>query len=223
MTKSLEKGERVLLKNVGTYADGAAVKLVGETTFEICKQVVDEMITVSNDEITQAIIDGFMDTRTILEPAGALAIAGCKKYLYENNKIHTNNIVISSGANIDFKKLRFISNTTDDSEAFISIIIPEQIGSFKKLYNLIYPRDVTEFNYRYSDPDNAYIYMSFQGENYQDTINVINKLKNNNYQVFDLRHNTLAKDHIRSSIGGRSKYVKNEKLFRFIPLNTLEH
>lgn len=217
MTKSLKKGKRVELENVGTYADGTAVKLVGEKTFKICKKVVDEMVVVNNDEITNAIKQGFMDTRTIFEPSGALAIAGCQKYLADNYIMNNGNIIITSGANIDFNKLRYISNIQEETEGFISVSIPEKIGEFQNLYNRIYPREVTEFSYRYnSSIKHANILLGFKGTSKKDINKVIKNLNHNpNYNVIDLSSNQLAKDHFRYSTVINSNKIENEKLFRF--------
>ena len=222
MTQSLLKGKRVELPKVGTYADGSAVKIVGEHTFDICRRVVDDMVLVSNDEITMAIKDGFNDTRTILEPSGALAIAGCKKYLstVTSDKKKYNCVVVTSGANIDFTKLRHISNIQEDTEGFIAITIPEEIGSFKYLYDTIYPRAVTEFSYRYTNSDKANILLGFKGDSSDDIGHVIDKLRDiyettHKHNVIDLRNNILARDHFRYSSVLNSLHVENERIFRF--------
>ena len=213
MTQSLQAGKRITLDSIGTYADGAAVKLVGEHTFKICQNVVDDMITVSNHEIKRAIIDGYMDTRTILEPAGALAIAGSKKYLGQGI-MNSNNIVITSGANFTFRNIRDIANISEENEAYVSITIPEQIGSFKTLYDIIYPRAITQFTYRYKCPKNANILLGFKGENKRDMEKTIKLLKKH-YEVHNLQDNYLALDHLGNSIISNCKTIEDEKLFRF--------
>lgn len=187
------------------------MKKVGDETFSICQQVVDDMILVSNHEIASAINKFYMDTRTILEPAGALSIAGYEKYVRTNAIINRNFIAIASGANMDFKRLRFISEIADEQEVFISVVIPETPGSFKKLYSYIYPNNVTEFSYRYADNENASIYMSFHcgGMSHQ----IINNMVNDGYEVKNLSDNDLAKDHARYLVGGKS--TKHEELIRF--------
>jgi threonine dehydratase len=148
MRDSLAAGHRVKLDQVGLFADGAAVSQVGKETFRIVNDLVDGMITVSNDEICAAIKSAFNDTRSVLEPAGALAIAGMKKYVQETNETDNTYVAIASGANMDFDRLRFVSERADDSETLLSVVIPEQPGAFRQLYDEIYPRNVTELSYR---------------------------------------------------------------------------
>ena len=212
MTHSLQQNEIVELDNVGTFADGAAVKKVGDETFRICKDVVDEMILVSNNEIASSINKFYMDTRTIIEPAGALGIAGYQKYIRQNNIKNKNFISIISGANMDFSRLRYISEISDENEVFISVEIPEIPGSFKKLYNYIYPNNVTEFSYRYNNNSKASIYISFHCGGKSQKI--INHLIHDGYQVDNLSNNDLAKDHARYLVGGKNTN-KNEELVRF--------
>ena len=211
MTQSLKENKIVELDNICSYADGAAVKKVGDLTFDIAKQVINKMVNVSNNEINYAIIDTFKDTRTILEPAGALGVAGAKKYLQQNNINHSNNVIITSGSNIDFKKLRYISEMTDETEAFLSLTIPEKKGSFNNLYNLIYPNNVTEFSYRMNKNNDAQIYLSFQGENINE---VLDKLSINNINFEDVKNNSLVKDHLRYFINSNNNNI-NERIFRF--------
>ncbi|KAJ3399867.1 threonine deaminase, partial [Chytridiales sp. JEL 0842] len=167
MTKSLEKGERVTLDEVGLFADGAAVRSVGVETFRICKDLIDEMVLVSTDEICAAIKDTFEDTRSIIEPAGALGVAGCKKYIHLKKPLNKTFISICSGANLNFDRLRFVADRADlgeRNEALITVTVPETPGSFLNLYKTIHPRSVTEFSYRYGDPCTATIFMSFKVE-----------------------------------------------------------
>ena len=209
MTQSLIENKIVKLNEIGTYADGAAVKEVGKLNFEISKEVIDEMELVTNNEINSAIISGFKDTRTIFEPAGALGIAGAKKYITKNNIINKNIVIICSGSNIDFKKLRFISDIPENNELFLSITIPEKKGSFYNLYKNIYPNNVTEFSYRTNNTNIANIYMSIQTKNKNKLLNNLNNI----YNVDDLSKNNLIKDHIRYLIGGKN--IINERLFSF--------
>jgi threonine dehydratase len=164
MTNSLLAGRVVSLPTVGLFADGAAVKVVGRETFRLCSKFVDDMITVSTDEICAAIKDGFNDTRIVLEPAGALAIAGMKRYIMQNAITGKTFVATASGANIDFDRLRFVADRADNRETLISVKIPEKAGSFRQLYNHIFPRNVTEFSYRYHDPEIAYIFLSFHAK-----------------------------------------------------------
>ncbi|KAJ3196626.1 threonine deaminase, partial [Irineochytrium annulatum] len=163
MTRSLEKGERVVLEEVGLFADGAAVKQVGEECFKICKGLVDDMVLVRTDEICAAIKDTFEDTRSIIEPAGALGVAGAKKYLQERNLTNKTCIAICSGANMNFDRLRFVADRADfgeQRESLVTVTIPERPGSFLALYEAVHPRSVTEFAYRFGDRERALIFMA---------------------------------------------------------------
>src|SRR5690606_30118787 len=162
MAKSLAAGERVMLEPVGLFADGAAVKHVGVETFRLCQQYVDQVIVVDNDVICGAIKDVFEDTRSILEPAGALSVAGIKEYVKRHNIRGETLIGVASGANINFNSLRFVAERAElgeKREAVLAVTIPEEPGSFKKFCNLLGGRNITEFNYRYSDPKKAHIYV----------------------------------------------------------------
>lgn len=162
MTTSLEAGHVITLDRVGLFADGAAVRVVGKETFRVCSQLVDEMVTVTTDEICAAIKAGFQDTRSVLEPAGALAIAGAKKYCAAEQWRDKTIVAIASGANMDFDRLRFVSERSDSTESLLSVRISERPGSFRQLYTGIFPRNVTEFSYRFNSPDTADVIISFQ-------------------------------------------------------------
>lgn len=162
MTASLKAGHVVTLDRVGLFADGAAVRVVGKETFRVCNQLVDEMVTVTTDEICAAIKAGFQDTRSVLEPAGALSIAGAKKYCAANKLQGKTVVAIASGANMDFDRLRFVSERSDSSESLLSARISERPGSFRQLYSAISPRNVTEFSYRFNSPETADVIISFQ-------------------------------------------------------------
>eukprot|EP01135_Chromosphaera_perkinsii_P003088 Nk52_evm35s234 gene=Nk52_evmTU35s234 len=215
MTQSLNAKEIVTLDSVGLFADGAAVKEVGAYTFDVCKGAVDEMVTVSNDEICAAIKDGFYDTRTILEPAGALGVAGVKRYCAEGKLNGKTFVAVCSGANMNFDRLRFVSERSESKEALVAVTIPETPGSFQKLYNIIAPRNVTEFSYRYQNEKSAHICMSFQASSAEEKSHVLRKLEENHMKTIDLSENELAKAHGRHLAGGRSPGVKNERLIRF--------
>eukprot|EP01120_Amphizonella_sp_Union-15-10_P010170 TRINITY_DN403_c0_g2_i2.p1 TRINITY_DN403_c0_g2~~TRINITY_DN403_c0_g2_i2.p1 ORF type:complete len:391 (+),score=78.58 TRINITY_DN403_c0_g2_i2:48-1220(+) len=164
MTRSLSEGRIVTLKEVQLFADGAAVRTVGQKTFAICQKFVDEMIVVTNDEICGAIKDAFNETRVILEPAGALSLAGIRKFVLEKKLVGKVMVGITSGANMDFTRLRFVAERAEigmHREALLAVVIPERPGSFLKLYSLIHPRVISEFSYRYSDPETAQIYLAF--------------------------------------------------------------
>jgi threonine dehydratase len=216
MTASIREGKIVTLPSVGLFADGAAVKTVGKETFRVCKALVDDMITVTTDELCSAIKLTYNDARVVLEPAGALAVAGLKKYVEENEITGRTFVAITSGANMDFDRLRFVAERADGSERTLAVTIPETPGSFRALYKLVWPRNVTEFSYRFESNSNAHIYISFQPvlniEN--DFEGVMRSLQENGFSCIDLTHNELAKTHVRHLAGGRS-YVPHERLFRF--------
>ncbi|KAL7570435.1 hypothetical protein ACA910_017266 [Epithemia clementina (nom. ined.)] len=216
MTASLREGKVVTLPSVGLFADGAAVKTVGDETFRVCKALVDEMITVNTDEICSAIKMAYNDARVVLEPAGALGVAGMRKYVADNGISGQTLVAITSGANMDFDRLRFVSERADGSEKTVACTIPESPGTFRALYSLIWPRNVTEFSYRYESKEEAHILLSFQpvGSIDNDFQAVMDSLKENGFSCLDLTHNELAKVHVRHLAGGRSS-VTNERLFRF--------
>jgi threonine dehydratase len=220
MTASLKAGRQVTLESVGLFADGAAVKTVGAETFRICKELVDDMVTVSTDEICAAIKDGFTETRSILEPAGALAIAGMRRWCIDTGSTGRTLAGIASGANMDFTRLRFVSERSDLSETMLSVLIPEEKGSFRKLISHIEPRNVTEFSYRMGDPERASIYLSFQASGSTleareaDVCSVVASMRGSGLEVSDLRDNELAKAHLRHLGGGRAN-VKHEQIVRF--------
>eukprot|EP00933_Yihiella_yeosuensis_P018166 TRINITY_DN15012_c1_g1_i1.p1 TRINITY_DN15012_c1_g1~~TRINITY_DN15012_c1_g1_i1.p1 ORF type:complete len:614 (-),score=116.17 TRINITY_DN15012_c1_g1_i1:71-1912(-) len=223
MTEALRVGKVVDLPSVGLFADGAAVKRAGDETFRICQWVVDEMITVSTDEICSAIKDMFVDTRVVLEPAGALAAAGMKKYAARTGAEGRTFVAVTSGANMDFDRLRFISERADNSETLISVTIPERPGAFIDFYKVIFPRNVTEFAYRISrketsaDGSGASICMSFQAASEQDKHTVLDGLDRAGYKARDLSGDEMAKTHGRHLVGGRAprELTDGEILFRF--------
>ena len=215
---ALETGERITLPEVGIFADGVAVAQIGEETFKIAQKYVDEVITVNTDEICAAIKDLFEDTRSIAEPAGALAVAGMKKYI-DSNKVKNQTLVaIDSGANTSFGRLRHISERTElgaQKEALVAVTIPEETGSFLKFCKSLKGYNVTEFNYRYANKESAQIFVGVElkdGENSRNKLITI--LKNNGYEAIDLTENEMAKLHIRYMVGGHGKGVQ-ERLFRF--------
>ncbi|KAJ3018074.1 hypothetical protein HKX48_003184 [Thoreauomyces humboldtii] len=218
MTHSLQRGARVLLPQVGLFADGAAVKVVGEETFRICRELVDETILVSTDEICAGIKDAFEDTRSVVEPAGALGIAGLKKYASMTGCKGKTFVAVMSGANMNFDRLRFVAERADlgeHREALITVIIPEKSGSFEELYQIIHPRTVSEFAYRYGDPDEAHIFMSFTVQDREAELEaVFSQLEDKGMRALDASKNDMAKDHARNLVGGRMA-VPDERLFRF--------
>lgn len=218
MTESLKQGERVTLDQVGLFADGAAVKQVGVNTFALCQQYVDEMIVVDNDAICAAIKDVFEDTRSILEPAGALAVAGLKAYALRENIQDKTLIGIASGANMNFDRLRFIAERAEigeKREAVFAVTIPEKPGAFKAFCRLLGGRNITEFNYRYSDPQNAHIYVGVAINNPSESAKLEADLQKQGLPTIDLTDNEVAKLHLRHLVGGHAPQAENEKVFRF--------
>ena len=219
MYEALKAGERVVLEQVGIFADGVAVKQAGEEPFRVAQKCVDDMILVSTDEICAAIKDIFDDTRSITEPAGALAVAGMKKYIEGKNISDKRLVAIDSGANINFDRLRHVAERADlgeHREALFAVTIAEEIGSFKKFCELIGMRGMTEFNYRYADEKIAHIFVGVQlQEGLDEKNNLLKSLRDDNYVVEDMTDNEMAKLHVRYMVGGRGNGVKNERLFRF--------
>ena len=222
MVQSLKKGERVALSEVGLFADGAAVKNVGEETFRLCLEVVDEIIEVTTDEICAAIKDMFEDTRSIVEPAGALALAGLKKYVSQHPSPDTNRqlVAIASGANMNFDRLRFVADRAalgEQKEVLLSVTVPELPGSFAELVKAVLPHAVTEFSYRYSKPESANIFMGLSvnaSTRSTDLPDLFDRLEGDGKSAVDLSGDELAKSHIRYLVGGRSG-VQDERLYMF--------
>lgn len=218
MTTSLKNHENTTLNHVGVFADGVAVKRVGDVTFAICHPLVDDILTVTTDEICAGINNIFDETRTIAEPSGAIALAGLKKWLAKNPVKGKTLVAINSGANVNFDRLRHITERTAigaKTECILGVTIAEQPGSFKKLCGLIAGRSITEFNYRYSGKDTANIFIGLaiaQGD--AEIHAIIDLLKKNHYPVYDLSDNDSAKLHVRYMIGGKSA-DKKERLYRF--------
>ncbi|KAF2747635.1 threonine dehydratase I [Sporormia fimetaria CBS 119925] len=222
MVASLKAGKRVVLKDVGLFADGAAVKTVGEETFRICQEVVDEVVQVTTDETCAAIKDMFEDTRSIVEPAGALALAGLKKWVSKNPSSNKQRglVAIASGANMNFDRLRFVAERAamgENKEALLSVTIPERPGAFAQLVSHINPMAVTEFSYRYSGPNSANILVGVQlraATRSQDLDDLIQRLAKDGMTAYDLSQDELVKSHLRYLVGGRSD-AADEHLFRF--------
>ena len=218
MTESLKQGQRVILEQVGLFADGAAVKQVGEHTFALCQQYVDEMIVVDNDAICAAIKDVFEDTRSILEPAGALATAGIKEYAKRNKLTGKTLIGIASGANMNFDRLRFIAERAEigeKREAVLAVTIPEKPGAFKTFCRLLGDRNITEFNYRYSDPKVAHIFVGVAIADPTESDTLVANLQAQGLPTLDLTDNEVAKLHLRHLVGGHAPQAENEVVFRF--------
>ncbi|MCG8571130.1 MAG: threonine ammonia-lyase, biosynthetic [Spirochaetes bacterium] len=215
---AIANGERVVLPQVGIFADGVAVAQIGSETFRIARQFVDEVITVNTDEICAAIKDLFDDTRSIAEPAGALAIAGLKQYCERDHVNNQTLIAIESGANVNFDRLRHISERAElgeRREAIFAVTIPEKPGSFKKFCQILGKRNITEFNYRYSDPKIAHVFVGIQLSDKNDRPQINKVFSENGYEFFDLTNDEIAKIHIRHMVGGHAKLDIPEQLFCF--------
>jgi threonine dehydratase len=218
MYQSLKKGRRVKLDQVGLFADGVAVKNVGAETFRLCRALVDEVIRVDTDAMCAAIKDVFTDTRVVLEAAGALAIAGAKAYAAKSGARGQTLVAIASGANMNFDRLRFIAEQAEigeQREAILAVTIPEKPGSFKAFCELLGPRNVTEFNYRYDDPSRAQVFVGVQVQNREETARLTRALRRAGLTTHDFSDNELAKLHVRHTVGGHAPTVKNEILYRF--------
>ena len=215
---ALDAGRRVRLKHVGIFADGTAVAQIGKETFRVLKDTVDEVVTVSADEISAAIKDIFDDTRSICEPSGALGVAGLKKYVESNGVQGQTLVAIDSGANINFDRLRYISERTEigeKREAILAVTIPEQPGSFKKFCAALSKRNITEFNYRMGDPSQAHIFVGIQVISDDDRLQLVSDLKGKGYPLVDMTDNEIAKLHIRHMVGGRAEEATDEVVYRF--------
>lgn len=223
MTQSIAAGKRLELDDVGIFADGVAVKQVGEETFRLCQQYVDGYVTVSTDELCAAIKDIFEDTRSIMEPAGALGIAGIKKWLKQEHKKGNSHqdkhyATVLTGANMNFDRLRHVSERAEigeGRETVIAVVIPERPGSFQHLFKIIGDMRITEFNYRYSGPNLASIFIGFERTEETHLKTRFDQLKAQGYQPVDLSDNEMAKVHGRHLVGGRAPELDDERLFSF--------
>ncbi|MGZ8289465.1 MAG: threonine ammonia-lyase, biosynthetic [Telluria sp.] len=223
MARSLKAGERITLSDVGLFSDGTAVRLVGEETFRLAQLYVDEVIIVDNDAICAAIKDVFQDTRSILEPAGALAIAGAKAYVERSamtkNPVRNETLVaIACGANMNFDRLRFVAERAElgeAREAVFAVTIPEQRGSFRRFCELVGPRNVTEFNYRISGASEAHVFVGVQIASRGESGLLARTFEQHDFKTLDLTHDELAKLHIRHLVGGKSALAHDELLYRF--------
>jgi threonine dehydratase len=218
MARSLKEGRRVKLDHVGLFADGVAVKEVGRETFRLCKALVDEMVLADTDEMCAAIKDVFEDTRVVLEPAGALAIAGAKAWVERRGARGQTLVAIASGANTNFDRLRFIAEEAElgeHREAILAVTIPERPGSFRKFCSLLGARNVTEFNYRIADSQDAHIFVGIEVQGRNETARIVRNLRRHGLTTLDLSDNEMAKLHTRHMVGGRAPFAKNELLYRF--------
>ncbi len=218
MARSLAAGRRITLPHVGLFADGVAVKQVGRETFRLARKLVDEMILVDTDSICAAIKDVFEDTRAVLEPAGALAIAGAKSYVERTGIRGKNLIAVACGANINFDRLRFVAERAElgeHREAILAVTIPEKPGSFRRFCSLLGSRNITEFNYRYADPEQAHVFIGVQVKDRQETSALVAGLRRKGLATLDISDNEMAKLHVRHLVGGRAPQASDEMLYRF--------
>jgi threonine dehydratase len=219
MYESLRAGRRVTLERVGIFADGVAVRRVGEETFNLCREHVDEIVLTETDEICAAIQDVFEDTRSIVEPAGALAVAGLKQYAAREGWRERRLVAINSGANMNFDRLRHVAERADfggEREALFAVVIPEQPGSFLRFCESLGKRSVTEFNYRYAGPGSAQIFVGLGltgGHGEKDR--VAGQLRAAGFTVTDMTDDEMAKLHVRYMVGGHARGLEHELLYRF--------
>jgi len=224
MLQSVQAKKRVTLADVGLFSDGTAVKLVGEETFRIARGLVDEFITVDTDAVCAAIKDVFVDTRSIVEPSGALAVAAIKQYVATNKTKGETYAAILCGANMNFDRLRFVAERAEvgeEREALFAVTIPEERGSFRRFCALIGelpggPRNVTEFNYRISDSARAHVFVGLATHGKGESTKIAANFTRHGFEAIDLTHDELAKEHIRHMVGGHSGLAKGERLLRFV-------
>jgi threonine dehydratase len=222
MKQSLDKGRRVQLHDVGLFSDGTAVKLVGEETFKVTKALVDDMVVVDTDEVCAALKDIFQDTRSVMEPAGALGVAAVKQYVQTHHCKGQTFAVIACGANMNFDRLRFVAERAEfgeQREALFAVTIPEERGSFRRFCELIGTsgnRQVTEFNYRISDDRKAHVFVGLSISKRDEADKIARLLEKHGFATVNLTDDELAKEHVRHMVGGRSELARDERLFRFV-------
>jgi threonine dehydratase len=219
MVRSVKAGRRVTLTDVGLFSDGTAVKLVGEETFRLARKWVDDYIVVDTDEVCAAIKDVFQDTRSILEPAGALGVAAIKQYVATTRCRGQTLVAITCGANMNFDRLRFVAERAEfgeQREALFAVTIPEERGSFKRFCELIGPRAVTEFNYRISDEVEAHVFVGVAITRRDEADKIARSFERHGFSTVNLTDDELAKEHVRHMVGGRTELAHDERLFRFI-------
>ena len=224
MIRSVAARKRVTLDDVGLFSDGTAVKLVGEETFRIARGLVDKFMTVDTDAVCAAIKDVFVDTRSIVEPAGALAVAAIKQYVATHKKRGETYAAILCGANMNFDRLRFVAERAEvgeEREALLAVTIPEERGSFRRFCELIGnlpggPRNVTEFNYRISDEARAHVFVGLTTQGKGESAKIAANFTRHGFDALDLTHDDLAKEHIRHMVGGHSSLAQDERLMRFV-------
>jgi threonine dehydratase len=218
MARSLAAGRRVELSDVGLFSDGTAVKKVGEETYRLCKEYVDEIVLVDTDQLCAAIKDMFQDTRSILEPAGALAVAGAKAWAEREGAAGRTLVAVTSGANMNFDRLRFVAERAEigeQREAVFAVTIPEERGSFRRFCSIVGPRNVTEFNYRIADAREAHVFVGVQINRRAEATEIARTFVAEGFATIDLTDDELAKVHIRHMVGGHSPLAHDEVLYQF--------
>ena len=218
MLQSVRRGRRVTLSDVGLFSDGTAVKLVGEETFRVARDLVDDYVVVDTDAVCAAIKDVFQDTRSILEPAGALGVAAIKQYAQQHKLKGQTFVAITCGANMNFDRLRFVAERAEfgeQREALFAVTIPEERGSFKRFCELLGPRSVTEFNYRISDAQVAQVFVGLSIARREEADRIERLFVRQRFATLNLTDDELAKEHVRHMVGGRSELALDERLFRF--------
>ncbi len=224
MLRSVKSGERVTLGDVGLFADGTAVKLVGEETFRIAKGLVDDFVVVDTDAVCAAIKDIFIDTRSIVEPSGAMAVAAIKQYVARHKTKGETYAAILCGANMNFDRLRFVAERAEvgeEREALFAVTIPEARGSFRRFLESFDglpggPRNITEFNYRISDEKTAHVFVGLTTQGPGESSRFVGHFRKRGFEALDLTHDDLAKEHIRHMVGGHSPLAQDERLLRFV-------
>jgi threonine dehydratase len=219
MLRSVNAGKRVQLADVGLFADGTAVKLVGEETFRLTRELVDDFVVVDTDAACAAIKDVFQDTRSILEPSGALGVAAIKQYVETHRCKGKTFVAITCGANMNFDRLRFVAERAEvgeEREALFAVTIPEERGSFRRFCELLGPRAVTEFNYRISDANEAHVFVGLTTVNRAEPEKLARHFKKHGFETLNLTDDDLAKEHVRHMVGGRSALARDERLYRFV-------
>jgi threonine dehydratase len=218
MARSLEAGRRVKLAHVGLFADGVAVKQVGKETFRLAREYVDDVVRVDTDATCAALKDVFEDTRSVLEPAGALAIAGVKAWVERHRTRDRTYVAIACGANMNFDRLRFVAERAEVGErreAIVAVTIPERPGSFREFCALLGKRSITEFNYRYADPELAHLFVGIEVASRAETAQLLALLRRRGIDAHDLTDNEMAKLHVRHLVGGHAPAAEHEILYRF--------
>ena len=218
MARSIAAGRRIKLAHVGLFADGVAVREVGRETFRICRELVDDIVLVDTDAICAALKDVFEDTRSILEPAGALSVAGLKLWCERHRFRDRTLVAIACGANMNFDRLRFVAEQAElgeEREAILAVTIPERPGSFRQFCALLGKRNVTEFNYRYADSKIAHLFVGIEVSDRHETAELLRAMHKRRIEAYDLSNNEMAKVHIRHLVGGHAPAAENEILYRF--------